>query len=152
MTEFDDRLRSRLLRLEERLPTNSRDASESYPRNRRRTRLMGVASGLVAIALVSGAATAAVLDAVRGRPGVFSAGGALACTAVVEMSPYDADRLLRDLGYSITWQVEDRNTGISHSSNVPPAEGFIQGGVVTGRELIVVVETGVGVEPQQRGC
>lgn len=152
MTDLDDRLRSRLLRLEERLPAQSSSTDDLLPRTRRGSRLIGVAVGFLAVALVAGAGTAAVLDSVRGYPDVFSAGGALACTGVVEMAPTDADRLLRELGYTVNWQLSDRDTGGFSSSNVAPLTGFISAGILKGHELIIVVESGAGVEPQQRSC
>jgi hypothetical protein len=89
---------------------------------------------------------------VRGYPGVFSSDGVLYCSDVQTMSPSRAASLLADLGYSVTWQVENRDTGSSQAVLAPPSTGFIIDGVAHGSTLILVVETGADAQPASQSC
>ena len=143
----DDVLRGRLARLESALPS-AREVS-----TRRRSGLaVPSALALLLIGGAAGTAGAAALDAVRSSPGVFSPDGALACSNVRTMSPSSADEALRQLGYQVTWQIEDRDAGTSVTSTVPPASGYVQDGVLHGRDLLIVVETGNAATPAGPGC
>jgi len=117
---------------------------------RARTVLLAAMTTLV---VAGGAAVAGGALNATGRPGAFNAGQPLHCSGVAAMTPREADRWLRDHGYAVTWQVEDRTPGVpkgqqrSRQSDTPPADGLIAGAVITDtarHELIVVVETGSG--------
>jgi len=150
MDRFDDQLRERLVRMEASVAVP--DRPEDGRRPPRRGRPIAVAAALVLAGVLAGGVGAAVLEAVRGYPGVFSLHGALACSDIREMSPPRADELLNELGYEVTWQIENRDTGASSTSTEPPAEGYIQEGVLHGQDLLIVVETGVKAEPVGSGC
>lgn len=148
MTEsFEATLRERMADLERSLsPTR-----EAPSRHRGGLALPAVAA-LLLIGAAAGTAGAAAIDAVRSSPGVFSQAGALACSSVQDMAPPHADEVLRELGYTVTWQIEDRDAGTSVTATIPPAVGYIQEGVLHGRELLLVVETGDAASPVGPSC
>lgn len=146
MDDFDDRLRYRLAALEQTLPVREAVNQPMAPRRSARTVWVGAVAGLLAGVLLAGTVGGAALEAVRGRPGVFSGGGALACSNIRTMSPPNADALLRQLGFDVTWQIEDRDTGESRQSAQPPVTGYVQEGTLSGRALLIVVETGAKAE------
>lgn len=80
--------------------------------------VLGVATG-------AAAATVVFRDAGGTAPGVFTAEDPLYCNGLHELSPVQADPLLRDLGYEVTWQIEDRDARTSRQSSTPPGDGFI---------------------------
>lgn len=150
MNSFDDQLRERLERIEASAEVPDRPEKGRKPLRARRP--MAIAAGLVLAGVLAGGVGAAALEAVRGYPGVFGAGGALACSDIREMSPSRADPLLTELGYEVTWQIENRDSGTSVTSTEPPAAGYIQEGVLHGQKLLIVVETGAKAEPVGPGC
>jgi len=147
----DQMLGQQLQALEQQVPVTGGPPPRVPHRGpRARTVLVGVAAALV---LAGGAAVAGGALNATSRPGAFNPGQPLHCSGIAAMTPRQADRWLRDHGYVVTWQVEDRTPGVpkgqqkSSQSTTPPTEGLIAGAVITdpGRhELIVVVETGVG--------
>jgi len=143
MDELDQDLRERLIRLEASIEVSDRPGPFALPRRSRR-----IAVGILAAVLVlGGAASASVLMSAREpipSPGVFSAGGALACTGVWKMTPPEAETYLASRGYEVTWQIEDVGAGTSRRSEDPPREGSIIEGVLVGHALTLVVETGTG--------
>lgn len=143
MDELDEVLRERLIRLEASIDVADRPRPLALPRRSRR-----IAVGILAAALVlGGAASASVLMNAREpipSPGVFSAGGALACTGVWKMTPPDAETYLASRGYEVTWQIEDVGAGTSRMSEDPPHRGHIIEGVLVGHALTLVVEIGTG--------
>jgi hypothetical protein len=145
MESFDDQLRERLERIE--ASAQVPDRPGKAPRPRRAGRPIAVAAGLVLAGLLAGGVGAAALEAVRGYPGVFSSGGALACSNIQKMSPPRADELLTQLGYEVTWQIENRDTSASSTSTEAPVVGYIQEGVLHGQKLLIVVETGSKAVP-----
>lgn len=147
MDDFDDRLRTRLERLEMTLPVSQTTSA-------RPTRVpfrlsLGVVSGIAAVALLAGAVAGAtvVSESVRGHPGLFAPGGPFQCTRIRQMSPPQAEAVLEDLGYDVTWQVEDRGLGTSEQKPTAPPDGYIIEGVLDGANLLLVVERGEGAEP-----
>ena len=68
------------------------------------------------------------------------------------MAPVAADPLLRQLGYKVTWQIEDRDAKTSVQSTTPPSDGFIVEGAIIQGELILVVERGRDVKPVPITC
>ena len=54
------------------------------------------------------------------------------------MAPRDAAPTLRQLGYVVTWQVDDRATGDSYQSSEPPAGGYVDEGIQKGKRLVIV--------------
>ena len=130
-------------------------AFDTHPGRRHRGRRLGIVAGLIAAMVLSGAAGAAVHQAmtgVTGSPGVFSRGGPLACSPIQHMNPVDADKALAALGYDVTWQIEYRalNPDDHYASNVsstPPADGYVIDGVLEGRHLLLVVEIGPAATP-----
>jgi hypothetical protein len=108
---------------------------------------------VAAISIAAGALGAiAVQTTVRSAPGLFASGGPFYCTEIGNMTPVAAQPLLTQLGYQVTWQVEDRDSGSSSQTSTPPTDGFIVEGVQHGRDLVLVVETGVNVEPPDHSC
>ena len=130
--EFDTRLKERLVRLEEGLPDMSGKTRGSGP-----MRLSAVALVLIGVLGVAtgAAATSVLFREVSGGPvsGVFSPGGPLYCSRLHQMAPVAADPLLRELGYKVIWQIEDRDAKTSVQSSTPPSAGFIvEGALVQG--------------------
>jgi hypothetical protein len=130
----------------------------NHPNKHRRGRRLGIAAGLIAAMLLSGAAGAAVhqvMTGVTGSPGVFSPSGPLACSPIQHMNPVDADKALAALGYDVTWQIEYRalnpDQNKSTMSSTPPAVGYVIEGVLEGRHLLLVVEIGPAALPVP-GC
>lgn len=146
--DFDSRLRERMLRLEATMP----DA----PMRRRQHRLRWslpplLVVGVLAFAAGVGASTL-VQEGVRGSPGVFSPLGPLFCSDIQQRTPADAGPLLSQLGYEVTWQIEDPAANTSRQSTVAPPDGHIIEGVLHGRELLLVVERGPGATPANDPC
>lgn len=150
MNSFDDQLRERLERIEASAEVPDRPGRGRKPL--RAGRPIGIAAGLLLAGVLAGGVGAAALDAVRGYPGVFATGGALACSDIRDMAPPRADEILTELGYEVTWQIEDRDSGTSVTSTEPPAAGYTQEGVLHGQKLLLVVETGTKAEPVGPGC
>lgn len=152
MTEdFHVRLKERLLRLEEGMP----DMAKMRRRRNSSLRLpltIVVLVGLLGVASGAAAATVVFREAGGSAPGVFTAEGPLYCSGVHEMSPAQAHPLLRDLGYEVTWQIEDRDAKTSIQSSSPPSDGFIVEGAIVRGELILVVERGQSVERVADPC
>jgi hypothetical protein len=150
-TEFDQELKDRLSRLEQGLVLDSPSSM-----TRSRGRLPWTASVLAIVASLSVAAGAfgavAVQSVVRASPGIFAPGGPFYCTEIGNMSPADAQPLLAKLGYAVTWQIEDRDTGSSIQSATPPSDGYVVEGVQHGHALVIVVERGAGVQPVDHSC
>lgn len=147
--EFDARLRERMLRLEDEMPAMSTKTTAGRP-------LRWSASALVLVGVLGmatgAAASTAFQEAVGSAPGVFSSQGALYCSRIQQMAPVDADPLLRELGYEVTWQLEDRDANTYVRSATPPSDGFIVEGVIIGRDLVLVVERGEDVEQVGDPC
>lgn len=121
---------------------------------RRAPRMRTVLGAAMATLIVAGGVAVAG-GALNGtaRPGAFNPGQPLHCSGIAAMTPVAADRWLRDHGYDVTWQVEDKTPGVakgqatSYQSATPPDTGLIAGAVITSKsaqEVIVVVETGAG--------
>lgn len=146
MDDFDNELRSRLSRMEARLPVQG---APSSPRMKMPMRLSaGVAGGLAALTLLAGAVAGATISSqVRGHPGLFAPGGVFYCTQIRQLSPPQAEAALEKLGYIVTWQIEDRSDGSSVQTPTAPAAGYIIEGVLEDAELILVVEVGDGAAP-----
>jgi hypothetical protein len=147
---FDTQLRGRMERLEASLPHKA-------PFPRRSTSRAKWTAGVIALvlaALTTGVALGATVfsDAVRGHPGLFAPGGALQCSGIQEMSPPQAANVLEELGYSVTWQIENRDDGSSIQSPRPPTEGYVIEGVLNGRDMTLVVEVGENAEPASPVC
>ena len=149
---MDDRMLGQELDALERqvVVTGAPPARETRRAPRMRTVLAAVAATLV---VAGGAAVAGGALNATARPGAFNRGQPLHCSGIAAMTPRAADRWLRDHGYTVTWQVEDRTPGVpkgqqaSAQSATPPDEGLIAGAVITNtsqHEVIVVVETGKG--------
>ncbi len=149
--EFDTRLKERLVRLQEGLPDMS--AKTRGSRQMRLSALALVLVGLLGVA-TGVAATSVVFREVSGGPvpGVFSPGGPLYCSSIYQMAPVVADPLLRELGYKVTWQIEDRDAKTSVQSTIPPSDGFIVEGAIVQGVLILVVERGRDVKPVPINC
>jgi hypothetical protein len=148
--EFDARLKERLVRLEAGMPDMSAKTRGSRP-----LRMSALALVLVGVlGVVTGAAATSVVfrEASGPVPGVFSRQGPLYCSGIHQMAPVVADPLLRELGYKVTWQIEDRDAKTSVQSSTPPSDGFIVEGAIIHGELILVVERGRGVEPVPNPC
>jgi hypothetical protein len=149
--KFDVHLKERLLRLEEEMP----DMSTRRTRPNRSLRLplaVVVLVGILGIATGAAAASVVMREAGGSAPGVFTAEGPLYCSGIHEMSPGQADPLLRELGYQVTWQIEDRDAKTSVQSAKPPSNGFIVEGAIVNGELILVVERGQGVQRVADPC
>lgn len=149
--DFDGRLRDRLQQMEDTMPDLI-----STPRGRNPLRWSLPAVALVAaLGIAAGAAGATAIQfATSGgpTPGVFSADGPLYCTRIQQMTPQEADPLLRQLGYAVTWQLEDRDARTSTRSTTPPSDGYIVEGVIVGRDLTLVVERGKDVQQVADPC
>ena len=74
----------------------------------------------------------------------FDPGGPLRCTGILQLHPTDADQLLRDQGYRLSWRWEystGPNTGFGEIRLEAPAVGFISHTAVgSNGELIIFVE------------
>jgi hypothetical protein len=153
---FDDKLRQRISRLEQSIPI--REPGESgYPRRSLRLSLatsLAVSALLVLAGVVAGAAVGAtvVSNGVQARPGLLAPSGTFYCTQIPRMAPDRAGVALADLGYTITWQVEDRDTGTSKQTDTAPTDGYIVDGVLDGHHLLLVVERGSGAHPSVQTC
>lgn len=147
MDDFDKRLRSRLERLESTLPVGQ--TSSARPKRTPLRLSLGVASAIAAVALLAGAVAGAtvVSEGVRGYPGLFALGGPFHCTRIQQMAPPQAEAALNELGYDVTWQVEDRGLGTSVQTPTAPPDGYIIEGVLHGANLLLVVERGEGAVP-----
>ncbi len=165
MDHFDTRLRDRLQLLEANLP--ARAGTGAKRRSPRWTAL--VVAGVAVLALATGGAGATLVQAgvtifrqgaaigqevllENGHPGVFGPQGPLYCTRIQEMGPRQAAPILADLGYTVTWQVEDRDARTSTQTTISPADGFIIEGVLHGRDLTLVVERGAAAVPAGESC
>jgi len=145
----DTRLHDRLRRLEAELPTEV----GARPARRSARWSAPVVAGIALLAVATGGAGATIVqEAVRGSPGVFSREGPLYCTRIQEMEPPRAAVLLADLGYRVTWQVEDRDALTSVQTTTPPLDGYIIEGVIHGRDLTLVVERGDAAVPARSSC
>lgn len=148
--DFDVHLKERLLRLEEEMP--------EMPSRKPRWSSLKLPLSVVVLVAVLGVATGAAGASVVFReaggtaPGVFTAEGPLYCSGLHEMAPVQADPLLRDLGYEVTWQIEDRDARTSVQSSTPPGDGFIVEGALIDGQLILVVERGQDVERVADPC
>jgi hypothetical protein len=119
-------------------------------------KLRGLGLALAAVVLIGGAATAGsvVFNNAIGRPGLFNAGQPLACTGVERMTPPEAAHWLSQHGYTVTWQIEARTGGSTKESSTstqsatPPQTGYVIDGVLEGKHLTMVVETGPGATPR----
>jgi len=155
MNDHDDVLERSLRSLERSLPVTSGGHGRlSRSRRPRRLRWTSPIVAVVALVALAGGATGSALvsEVVRGHPGLFSTGGILYCTRIQEMTPREADAVLTELGYDVTWQVEDRTAGTSTPTTTAPEDGYVIEGVVKGRALLLVVETGEGAVPVPSGC
>lgn len=152
---FEEVLRARLERL------GSTIRVEAMPtlvpaRSRRRLALM---AALVAAALLAVGGTAVI-----GRPakapnepnfgaGVTNVGQPFACVPFARMTPPEADRYMRERGYSVRWQIEERPSGRFWHSDVPPATGHPIAGVIVGKnQILYVVEVGPGAVMAGDAC
>ena len=148
--EFDAQLKERLVRLEEMMPEMPARSGGS-----RAVRLSAFALVLVGVLGMATGATAATIvfrEASGSAPGVFSGQGPLYCSGIHQMAPVVADPLLRELGYKVIWQIEDRDAKTSVQSSTPPSDGFIVEGALIQGELILVVERGKDVKPVPDLC
>jgi len=155
MNDHDDVLERTLRSLERSLPVTSHDRGRpSQHRRPRRSRWTSPIVAAVALVALAGGATgsAVVSEVVRGHPGLFAPGGILYCTRIKDMTPREADAVLTELGYDVTWQVEDRTAGTSTQTTTAPEDGYVIEGVVNGRALLLVVESGEGAVPVPSGC
>lgn len=110
-----------------------------------------LAVGVMAFAAGVGASIL-IQEGVRGSPGVFSPLGPLYCSDIQQRTPADAGSLLSELGYEVTWQIEDPAANTSRQSTSAPPDGHIIEGVLHGRELLLVVERGPGAIPVDDPC
>lgn len=70
------------------------------------------------------------------------------------MTPPEAHRLITRRGFSVTWQIEDRDAkgvGTMTLSSSPPPTGYVEGGFVEGGHAHVLVSVGPGAVPYP-GC
>jgi hypothetical protein len=137
MDTLDTRLAERLARLEASLPPPH---PQGIARDRGPARLVWVALAVALIMAFGGgvAARELVLDRGWTDSGLFTRGGALYCSGLQHMAPRDAAPILRQLGYVVTWQVDDRATGESYQSSEPPAGGYVDEGIQKGKQMIIV--------------
>lgn len=137
MDTLDAQLSERLARLEASLPPAGRLASA---KDRRPTRLLWPVMAVTLVVAFGGgvAARQLVLDRGWTDSGLFTRGGALYCSGLQHMAPRDAAPILRQLGYVVTWQVDDRATGESYQSADPPAGGYVDEGIQKGKQLVIV--------------
>ncbi len=143
MDDLDVRLRERMSGLEATLPAALAGMTERN-RSRRGPRL---AWSVIAVAFAasfgSGVAAGAVvreliLDPGWTDSGLFTPGGALYCSGLHGMAPPEAARILDQLGYEVTWQVDDRVSGTSYQTTDAPAGGYVDEGIQKGRQLVIV--------------
>lgn len=160
MEKSVDPLTDRLRALESAMPGGelTKGAFVTHPNKPRRLRRLGIAAGLIAAMVLSGAAGASVhqvMTGVKGSPGVFSPGGPLACSPIQHMNPVQAGEALAALGYVVTWQIEyraeDPDQNESTMSSSPPADGSVIEGVLEGNQLLILVERGPAAHPML-GC
>jgi hypothetical protein len=145
----DETLSTRLASLENHVAVSDGPPTPR-PRGLRAARAVPLAVvGLLVLA--GGAVATGQLGNVRAYPGAFDRGQPLHCSGVAAMTPAQADPWLRDHGYVVTWQIEDRSVpkggDASHQSSEPPATGLISAAVITDtakHQLIVVAEVGAG--------
>jgi hypothetical protein len=149
---FDDKMRHRLSRLEDSIPVGG--PSGRRPARRPLRISVSAVFGIAAACLLAGAVAGAtvVSSGVQSQPGLFAPGGIFACTQIREMSPQQAGGALAELGYDVTWQVEDRDSGSSQPTAEAPKDGFIVEGVLDGSQLLLVVARGAGVQPVPSTC
>jgi hypothetical protein len=154
MDDFDWRLQQRLERLEGSLPMPT---SVRRPVGVGRRLSVTVASGIAIVALLTGGIAGAVgavivSNAATGHPSVFGSGEPLECTRIQAMTPPNAGELLTELGYSVTWQIEDRDRGTYEQTPIAPPDGYIIDGVLVRGNLILVVERGENAVPVSPSC
>lgn len=147
--EFDARLKERLLRMEEEMPKVSATRGGDPMRL---SVIILVLVGVLGVATGAAATTVVLREVTGSAPGVFSGQGPLHCSGIHQMAAVDADPLLRELGYNVMWQIEDRDAKTSVQSTAPPSDGFIVEGAIIGGDLILVVERGEDVEPVPNSC
>lgn len=139
MIASDEGLNARLRAIEQ---------GEWTPDRRRPTRgnVIPVAVASLAVGLVLGlgtgyatAANVVVRTDVQQGEGAFNKGQPLYCSGVEFMTPRDADRWMRDRGYTVTWQLENFPGG-PRLGETPPEEGQIaNGGMVDARTIAMIV-------------
>ena len=99
--------------------------------------LASLVAGLI-VGVGAGFATAAnvvVRTDVHTAESAFNKGQPLYCSGVEFMTPREADRWLRDRGYTVEWQI-DHFPGGPRLSDTPPDEGMIaNGGMVDARTI-----------------
>jgi hypothetical protein len=144
MDDLDVRLRERMGGLEASLPAVLA-AMDGQKRTRHGARLVSsVLAVAFAVSFGSGVAAGAVVRELIPDPGwtdsgLFTKGGALYCSGLHGMAPVEAAHILEQLGYEVTWQVDDRATGTSHQTTEVPTDGYVDEGIQKGRELVIVV-------------
>ena len=143
MKSFDEILSYRLKKLEESLP------DEPSTKRRQPVRLSLATTGAIAaVALLAGVVVGSgPLSGVHGSDGLFNPGQPLQCTRIQQMSPTEASAILANMGYIVTWQVEDQDAGTSKQTQRVPADGYIIDGVVQGKMMVLVVERGENASP-----
>ena len=142
---FEAELRARLERLGSTITVDAMP-SLAPERSRRRLALLA-AAGAAALLAIGGTAVigrhAQGPNEPRARAGVTNVGQPFACVPFARMTPPEADAYMRERGYSVRWQIEERPSGESWQSDVPPATGHPIAGVVVGKnQILYVVEVG----------
>jgi hypothetical protein len=155
MDTFETRLRDRLVRLEAAAPV--RDVRPRPNRGRRGLRTtFAIAAALLLGTFAVGLAVGRFVHPNEpvGHPGLENPGQPFYGAGLRCMTPPDAHRTIVERGFTVTWQIEDRDptgAGTTSLSTEPPPSGVVEDGFVEGNKAHVVVSVGSGAIPYL-GC
>lgn len=156
MDAFDGSLRQRLERLEGSVPVANTSPGRR-PRIRRAVRTsLAVAAAVALLAFGGGLVIGRFVDpnVPQGHEGLENPGQPFYGAGLRCMTPPEADRLITSRGFTVTWQIEDRDkdgAGTTTLSNTPPTTGVVEGGFAEGGHVHVVVSVGSGAV-RYAGC
>lgn len=131
------------------VPERAGDGHSARAAGRRRWSIAWLGAPLIGSLIIAGMTNAAAnpRPGPIGHPGLFDAGQPLYCSGVQAMSPPVGDQYLEARGYTVTWQVENRDAMTSQLTDTPPETGHIIEGVLHDQHLLLVVEVGERATP-----
>lgn len=152
MDPFELDLRTRLARLEGAVPVTGTFRRPRWWLARPVRTSAAVVAASVLLAFAAGLAAGQFVNPQGpiGHEGLENPGQPFHGTGITCMTPADANALIVARGFSVTWQIEDRDpsgSGSTTLSDVPPPRGIVDGGFVEGRHVHVVVSVGSGSLP-----
>ena len=141
----DDELGPRLAAFVEAIPASDAPAlSQATSGRRLRAPMAALFAGLMGVVVGASVVIAGptLMGVPQGHEGAFNKGQPLYCSGLPGMTPPQAEEYLKDRGYTVRWQVEERPSGDWSVVDAPPATGYIEAALVEGSKVLVVVEVG----------